>query len=60
MNAKRQAIQALKDAGYILARHGANHDIYFNKSTGSTIPLRHHFTDADLKIIKKEIQENGK
>lgn len=55
MNAKKKALEALKEAGYHLERRGGNHDIYSNDATGAMIPIRHHFTDADLKVILKEI-----
>lgn len=57
MNAKRKAIEALKKAGYKLARHGGSHDIYSNEKIGAMIPVRHHFTDDDLKTILKEIEQ---
>lgn len=60
MNAKRKAIEALTEAGYIFYRAGGNHDIYRNEKLGSMIPIRHHFTDDDLKVILKEIKQYGK
>lgn len=60
MNAKRKAIEALKAAGYHLERAGAKHDIYSNDLIGAMIPVRHHFTDEDLKVILKEIEQYGK
>lgn len=60
MNARRQAIKELTDNGYELARNGAKHDIYYNKSKGHTIPLRHSFNDEDLKTIRKEIIKGGR
>ena len=57
MNAKRKAIQALKEAGYQFKREGGSHDIYKNDSLGTMIPVRHHFTDDDLKVILKEIEQ---
>ena len=58
MNARRKAIQALKEAGYNFKRAGGSHDIYKNEALGAMIPVRHHFTDEDLKIILKEIEQN--
>ena len=60
MNAKRKAIQALKEAGYHYERDGGSHDIYCNDELGTMIPIRHHFTDSDLKVILKEIRQYGK
>lgn len=60
MNAKRKAIEALEKAGYEKARSGGNHDIYKNPETGAMIPIRHHFTDDDLKVILKEIKQYEK
>ena len=60
MNAKRKAIEALKKAGYHRDRSGGSHDIYVNDSLGAMIPIRHHFTDSDLKVILKEIEQYGK
>lgn len=57
MNARRKAIQALREAGYQLERHGGSHDIYSNFTLGVMIPVRHHFTDQDLKVILKEIKQ---
>lgn len=60
MNARRKAIQALKKAGYHFERKGGNHEIYSNDELGAMIPVRHHFTDEDLKVILKEIEEYRK
>ncbi len=60
MNAKRKALEALKAAGYHRARDGANHEIYANEELGAMIPVRHHFTDEDLKVILREIEQYGK
>lgn len=57
MSPRKQAEQNLKKAGYTLARHGANHDIYTD-GQGHRIPLkRHDFNDNDLKYINKEIKQ---
>ena len=54
----KQAIKELKQNGYILARHGSNHDVYINKSLGSMITLkRHDFDETDLRYIRKEIRQ---
>lgn len=55
MNARGQTIKELEHAGYSLKRHGANHDIYYNPETKSTIPVkRHDFNENDMKYILKE------
>lgn len=55
MDARKEAIRSLENGGYIFARHGANHDIYFNPLTKSTIPVkRHDFDENDLRYILKE------
>ncbi len=54
MNPRTQTIKDLEQAGYYLKRHGANHDIYFNPDTMSTIPVkRHDFNDNDRKYVLK-------
>ena len=58
MNQRMLAIIDLKKAGYVLERHGANHDIYRNYVTGYKIPLkRHDFNNNDRKYINKEIRK---
>ena len=55
MNPRTQTIKDLEQSGYYLKRHGANHDIYFNPDTKSTIPVkRHDFNDNDRKYNLKE------
>ena len=50
----------LTKAGYVLKRHGTNHDIYYNPVTHGTIPLkRHQFTENTLRYIRKEIRQQG-
>lgn len=57
MNAHKKAEKALKEAGFVFKRHGANHDIYFNVKTKKIIPLkRHDFDENDLRYIEKEIK----
>ena len=54
MNPRSTTIKELEAYGYILKRHGSNHDIYFNPVTKSTIPVkRHDFNDNDMKYIFK-------
>ncbi|MCM1439152.1 MAG: type II toxin-antitoxin system HicA family toxin [Roseburia sp.] len=61
MNPRREAISQLEDGGYVFARHGANHDIYFNPETKITIPVkRHDFDEDDLRYILKEAKLDKK
>lgn len=55
MNPRKETIVALEGGGFVFARHGANHDIYFNPTTGVTIPVkRHDFDEDDKRYILKE------
>lgn len=55
MNARMITVKSLEQAGYILKRHGANHDIYFHPETKSTIAVkRHDFNENDMKYVLKE------
>jgi hypothetical protein len=61
VNARKRAEIALEEAGYVLKRHGANHDIYFNARKEVMIPLkRHDFDESDLRYIKSEIKRGDK
>lgn len=56
MKPRTKAIAELNAAGYTFKRHGANHDIYFNRQTRCMIPLkRHDFDESDLRYIVQEI-----
>lgn len=58
MNARKRTIKELEQAGFFLARHGANHDIYFNPETRVTIPVkRHDFDEDDMRYIIKEARK---
>lgn len=57
MNARMRAVKELEDAGYAFARHGANHDIYFNANTKTMISLKRHDFDG---YIRKEIKAGHK
>lgn len=55
MNPRKETVKILGDRGFILARHGSNHDIYFNPETKITIPVkRHDFDEDDMRYILKE------
>ncbi len=59
---KRQAfIRALQEAGCVLLRHGARHDIYLNPATGQKQPVPRHteIDDALAKHIKKYLGLKG-
>lgn len=59
MNPRRETIAALEENGFVLARHGGNHDIYFNPATKTTIPVkRHDFDESDMRYILKEAKIN--
>ena len=59
MSPRKMAVRDLLEAGFVLKRAGANHDIYYNAETGCIIPLkRHDFNDNDRKYIQKEIKQN--
>lgn len=59
MNPRKETIAILIDNGYIFARHGSNHDIYFNPETKTTIPVkRHDFDEDDMRYILKEAKIN--
>lgn len=61
MKPRVKAVSELEENGYELRRHGKKHDIYYNPSTGSLIPLkRHDFDEDDLRYIEKEIKQAGR
>lgn len=55
MNPRKITIKELENNNFILKRHGANHDLYFNPETKQTIPVkRHDFNENDMEYIFKE------
>lgn len=61
MKPRTQAVADLESSGYDFRRHGANHDIYYNKALGCIIPLkRHDFDETDLRYIRDEIKKNAR
>ena len=61
MNPRKETVAIVEDNGYILVRHGANHDIYFNPETKITIPIkRHDFDEDDMRYILKEAKIDKK
>lgn len=61
MNPRKETIRLLEDNGFILARHGSNHDIYFHPTMQITIPVkRHDFDEDDKRYILKEAKIDQK
>lgn len=61
MNPRKETVRILEDNGFILARHGSNHDIYFDPEKKITIPVkRHDFDEADKRYILKEAKISQK
>ena len=59
MNPRKETIALLGEHGFILARHGSNHDIFFNPTTKVTIPVkRPDFDEGDMRYILKEAKIN--
>ena len=52
---RTKLIRELKNAGCVLVRHGAKHDIFFNPSNGKKQPVPRHreIEDQLAKHIKK-------
>ena len=50
---RRDIIKKLEDSGFMLDRHGGNHDIYYNQETKKRIPVGRHKEIDD--ILAKEI-----
>ena len=55
MNPRQQTIKQLSASGYELKRHGANHDIYYNPQTHSTVPVKRH----DFNEKRHEVHLQG-
>lgn len=55
MNPRKITVKTIEKNGFVLKRHGANHDVYFNPETKKTIPVkRHDFDENDMRYIFKE------
>jgi mRNA interferase HicA len=52
---RTELIRALHEAGCVLRRHGARHDVYLNPATGQqqSVPRHTEIDDALAKHIKK-------
>ncbi|MFO0803002.1 MAG: type II toxin-antitoxin system HicA family toxin [Gemmataceae bacterium] len=49
-------IKRIEEAGCILIRHGAKHDIYRNPATGETQPVPRH-REIDERLARKIIRD---
>lgn len=55
MSPLQETIRDLKRNGFIEARQGKKHTIYYNPTTHQTIPVkRHDFNENDRRYILKE------
>lgn len=53
------ALQEIEQHGYHFARHGRNHDIYYNPELNCSITVkRHKFTENTLRYLRKEMKQN--
>ncbi|MDH4200851.1 MAG: type II toxin-antitoxin system HicA family toxin [Spirochaetia bacterium] len=53
---RKDLIHKLENAGCILIRHGAKHDIYHNPETGATQPVPRH-KEINEVLAKKIIRD---
>ena len=61
MNPRKETVNILESDGFILARHGSNHDIYFHPQKRITVPVkRHDFDEDDKRYILKEAKIDRK
>lgn len=61
MTPRKETVALLEKHGYILARRGGNHDIFFNPAAKVTIPVkRHDFDEDDMRYILKEAKIDRK
>lgn len=61
MNPRKETVNILEQDGFVLARHGGNHDIYFHPARGITIPVkRHDFDEDDKRYILREAKIDQK
>lgn len=61
MNPRKETVNILAGDGFILARHGSNHDVYFHPTKKITIPVkRHDFDEDDKRYILKEAKLSQK
>ena len=61
MNPRKETVNILESDGFIFARHGSNHDIYFYSQKRITVPVkRHDFDEDDKRYILKEAKIDQK
>ena len=53
---RRDLLQTLEEAGCVLLRHGAKHDIYHNPRTGRTQPVPRH-REINEHLARKIIRD---
>jgi mRNA interferase HicA len=58
---RQELVRELREAGCVLLRHGARHDIYVNPATGQKQPVPRHteVDDALAKHIKRYLGLKG-
>jgi len=58
---RQELIRQLREAGCMLLRHGARHDVYLNPATGQkqSVPRHTEIDDALAKHIKKYLGLKG-
>jgi hypothetical protein len=58
---RTELIRELREAGCVLERHGARHDVYLNPATGQkqTVPRHTEIDNALAKHIKKYLGLKG-
>jgi mRNA interferase HicA len=58
---RTEFVRALREAGCVLLRHGARHDIYLNPATGQKQPVPRHaeIDDALARHIKRQLGLKG-
>lgn len=55
MTPLQETLELLKQNGYIKAREGKKHTIYYHPEKGITVPVkRHDFDEDDMRYILKE------
>jgi predicted RNA binding protein YcfA (HicA-like mRNA interferase family) len=54
---RRLLIRELQEAGCVLHRHGARHDVYRNPATGRQAPIPRHteIRESLCRIIRKQL-----
>ncbi|MCL2082953.1 MAG: type II toxin-antitoxin system HicA family toxin [Oscillospiraceae bacterium] len=55
---RRDIIKKLEKNGFVLDRHGGNHDIYHNEKTNKRVPVGRH-KEIDENLAKEIFKEAG-